>query len=225
LRGLITAGIRIVLIFIFFQVFIEVLNFLPSIFNSSGYSSNSQYFSLKEVLIPICIFLVVLVILCIVWWKARRIASLLSGDKFDTQLVINTSNTELIRVVLRVFGICLICLTIPTLLGHVTYFINYQSQVSNDFPIIQANSPPFVNYFVTDGTKILIGLWLVLGGRGIVIAIDKIWNAAHMKDTANENTGDVTPDDMGNDNSSDIITNIVDNNSSDTPKESNFESK
>jgi hypothetical protein len=225
MRGLITAGIRIVLIFIFFQVFVEVLNLLRSIFNYSSYSSNSQYFSLKELLIPICIFLVVLVILCIVWWKAGRIASLLSGDKFDTQLVINTSNTELVRVVLRVFGLCLICLTIPTLLGHVTYFFNYQSQVNNDFPIIQASSPPFVNYFVTDGTKILIGLWLVLGGRGIITAIDKIWDAAHMKDTTNENIGDNTPDNMGDDNSSDIINDIVDNNSLDTPKEGNIEPK
>jgi hypothetical protein len=184
MRGIITAAIRIILIFFFFQVINQIIIFFQSIF----YTPPDYYeeYMLQVVLIPIAIFLSILLAIMVVWWKADTIALWLLGNSIDTQIVINTTNTELTKVILRVFGICLICLSIPVILGHIAYYFQFQSQIADDYPVIQSSAPPFVSYFVTDVVKILISLWLILGSRGIVTAINKIWDAAHMSSSKDD---------------------------------------
>jgi hypothetical protein len=188
MRSLMTAGFRIVLILAFLQALITVGNDFYGLWanNNSlnGISANINFISSAGTLL--IAFLVILLIFWVLWWKAGKICIFLAGDISDSEITINTSNVDLIKVVLRIFGMCLIVLSLSTLCGHIAYHIRYAGLTSGieSSPSHQANE---MLWWVTDGLKIIIGIWLVLGFRGIFTAISKIWNAAHMTDDELEN--------------------------------------
>jgi hypothetical protein len=170
-RGLITAGIRVIIIFSFLQALIILINNIY-IFWSGDYTPTKGIFN--NILILSIAFLIIFLILWVIWWKAGSVATFLAGNIDENQLVINASNTDLIKTIMRVLGICLIFLTLPTLLGHIAFHIVYKN--INSDGIHQANE---IMWWVTDGARLFIGVWLMLGGRGIINAINTIWDTSH----------------------------------------------
>jgi hypothetical protein len=159
MRGLVTAAIRIILIF----VFLSTLNILGSNFYTLWFTSDlpSKPDFLSSVGVLLLIFLIIFVISWVLWWKAELFANYFAGSISDDELVINTNNTDLIKFVLRIVGICLIFFALPNVFGHVAYHIRYvvlYSGMSN-YSIPQASE---VMWWVTDAVQILIGIFLIL---------------------------------------------------------------
>jgi hypothetical protein len=63
--------------------------------------------------------------------------------------------------------------------------------------MMNENNRFYLMWWVTDGSKIVIGLWLMLGSRGIVRVINKIWDAASMTSNTDDNKNvDVSKNDV-----------------------------
>jgi len=90
-------------------------------------------------------------------------------------LVIKTSNLDLIKVAMRMFGIFLLITSIPELTGLSVYHIRliHESDLMYS-PIQQATT---IMNLVSNIITIVIGAWLVIGTKGIAKAIDNVMNA------------------------------------------------
>jgi hypothetical protein len=108
------------------------------------------------------VFLIIFVISWLLWWKAELVACYLAGSISDDELVINTNNTNLIKLVLRIFGFCLIFIALPNLFGHIAYHIRYVA-ISSDLSGSSVPEAIEVMWWVTDTAQILIGILLIIG--------------------------------------------------------------
>lgn len=116
-------------------------------------------------------------ILYILWRKTDWLVKKLAGDINENELVINTSNLDLINVVMRVIGMFLILISIPKLVG----LIVYRGVLANAYTdvLLASNARAMaseIKEWITNIGTLLIGLWLALGGAGIVQVFNKIWN-------------------------------------------------
>jgi heme/copper-type cytochrome/quinol oxidase subunit 4 len=87
MRALITAGIRIIVIFSFIQALIILVNNIYLFLTGSYESTVSRTNDLGIMLI---VFFLILLVLWVVWWKAGPIAGFLGGNIEENQLTINT---------------------------------------------------------------------------------------------------------------------------------------
>ena len=133
MRSLIKAAIRIIIILFFFKLLYWSINQIYFLIRTREYT---DYYN---VAVPFIIFIgltvVGFIILFILWKKTDWLVKLVVGDLNENELVINTSNLDLIYSVLRIFGIFLLITALPELLGlafyHVRLSIEY-SEIHSD---------------------------------------------------------------------------------------------
>jgi hypothetical protein len=184
MRRLITTGIRIVIIF----AFLQLLNFIANdIFTLwPDFAHPYIYYSFLFGSVLSIIFLVILLILCLTWWKAGSIAAFLTGSVDENKLGFNTSNPDFFKIFLRFLGVFFILFTLPIIFGHITYYFSHRGMMNE-------NDIFYLVWWVSDVSRIIIGVWLTLGGRGIVKIINKIWDTASMTgDTDNNKNADAS---------------------------------
>ncbi|MFH1032275.1 MAG: hypothetical protein V1767_06920 [Chloroflexota bacterium] len=175
MRSIIKAALRVVIVFAFLEIVASLVKSIGSLL-TFRHIPDAQDLSTFYVNISIA-SLIGLLILWAMWWKTDAIVRILVGNISENELVINTSNLDLIKVSMRILGIYLLATSIPDLFGLIAYHIqnvNLYVELNNIDPKLQADE---IKWWVTTGVTILIGIWLVLGSRGIVTAIDKVWTA------------------------------------------------
>jgi hypothetical protein len=161
MHTLIKAAVRLVIILMSLQLLTLFANGLANIVD----------------LLIIGVALVGALILYILWRKSDWLVKKLAGDINENELVINTSNLDLINVVMRVIGMFLILISIPKLAG----LIAYRGVLANAYTdmLLASNARATaseIKEWITNIGTLLIGLWLALGGAGIVQVFNKIWN-------------------------------------------------
>ena len=119
MRTLIKVVIRLALVLMVLQ-FLEfiVFNFafLMSTFAmSDSYSGNRN--ESWSIAITIAIFLIGILIIYFMWNKLDWLVGIIAGNYNENELVIKTSNDDLIKVVFGILGIYLIVTEIPTVAG------------------------------------------------------------------------------------------------------------
>lgn len=121
------------------------------------------------------LFVIGTLVLYFLWRKTDWLVRTIAGDLNDNELVIKTSNLDLLKVAMRMFGIFLLITSIPELIGLSAYHIRliHESDLVYS-PIQQATT---IMNFVSNMITIIIGAWLVIGTRGIAKAIDNLMNA------------------------------------------------
>lgn len=160
MRTLIKAIFRIFLIFAFIGLLRTIINNISNvlIYDALYYSQEIWL----NIFVYSVVFLFFLVILFILWWKTEKILKFIVGEIIDTELVITTTNSELHRTVMRFIGIFLIVSAIPTVVGILGHYLLYK----DNYPL------GFQSYDVREliilGTTILLGIWLVVGNKGIL---------------------------------------------------------
>jgi len=182
MHTLIKAAVRLGIILMSLQLLISFANGLASILNifNPQYSSGFELYLGLAIIIGVA--LIGALILYILWRKSDWLVRKLAGDINENELVINTSNLDLINVVMRVIGMFLILISIPKLAG----LIVYRGVLANAYTdmLLASNARAMaseIKEWITVIGTILIGLWLALGGAGIVQVFNKIWN--YMKNT------------------------------------------
>jgi hypothetical protein len=110
------------------------------------------------------------------WWKTDKIVGFLAGDLDENQLVINTSNLDLYKVIISIFGIWLIIDAIPGLIG----IIASQIYCSNNKSIFGSYQDVFGNNIrlgVIQLVELIIGIFLVTGNFVVVKVLRNIWKS------------------------------------------------
>jgi hypothetical protein len=206
MRAIITVGLRILIIYIFLLFLNEILKNFYVISDTINHSGGDTFTLFS--LLGVC--MVVILILVIAWIKAGWLSSVLASDLDDNSLVISSTNLEIFRVAMKIVGLVLLATTIPTIAG----LIAYQIVLTQPDPVYSTvkEQATLIRYWVIPVVKILIGIWLVLGFRGTITAISKIWNTARM--TNNEDEDNPKNDELNN--STDIDQVIPNNNTEKT---------
>lgn len=175
MKMLLKAIIRVLAILLIIQLLSVVVQYLGlaiSAFNSSTSSNRSNAFVDVGVSLFVCV-LGVLVALFF-WIKADWVVKRITGNSDDNGLVINISNQDLIKVILRGLGIYLIVISIPKLAGTAAYYLYMTKQYSGTIfpPDLIANQ---IQQWVVQGITLLIGKWLLSGSKPILNRLLNLW--------------------------------------------------
>lgn len=170
------------------------LNVLNVFINNVLASSLNSYYLMKnhpedvsfELWGYIAIGLILLIIAALLiyfgWWKTDKIVKLLVGNQDDSQLVINTSSTDLYKVIIKVFGIWLIIDSIPVIMGLLSHYVFY----SNYYPDYIGLGPDFLANALKQGVTallmLLIGIILLLTNTIISRGIVRLWSTGSIKE-------------------------------------------
>lgn len=173
MRTLTRAAVRIILAIMFLQTFFTALNYLV---NLSRYSVQSIGLGL---LLILGVSVISFIILGLLWWRTEWLVNLLAGRVSNHELIITTTNTDFFRVSLRVLGFYLLADAIPALLGMLGHHLYYSSLDIYSDSIIAGN----IRDLITIGAKILIGIGLIIGTRGISKTASNRSNKAVIKET------------------------------------------
>ncbi|MBM4432986.1 MAG: hypothetical protein FJ025_03210 [Chloroflexi bacterium] len=195
MRTIIKVALRIVIIL----AFIQVLQFL---INNVSYSLvSSRMIPYEDVPYPLAYSLIIFItpaavaiaILVLLWRKTDWLVKVLAGNIDENALVINTSNSDFIKVVMRVLGIILIFISIPNLFGMIAYSASNSVFFSGLTipPQMQSNE---IERWVTVAVKLLVGLLLATGAippsanrrESIRKIVKKIWNAGTSEEADNK---------------------------------------
>lgn len=175
MRTLIKAAIRILIIVMTLQMLLSLVNSLVLLFSYPPIYGefNAPYFW-GNLATNIFSFLITILILFIVWRKTDWLVGLIAEEINDTELTINTNNVELITVVVRILGIVLLVTNLRLLVA----LIGNRWILGSIYPDVYIQtSVNDMRQWIAAIVGLLLGIWLVLGGKGIVIALDKIWSA------------------------------------------------
>jgi hypothetical protein len=172
MRLAVKAFIRIMLIFVALQAVIYFIRYISSIVNYN-HSYLGDYDLFIDVIFLVASALIVLLVIYVFWWKTDWLVRVLVGRTREKELVISTSNLDLIKVAMRILGVVLLVNAIPELIGLVGYHFSLPAEFW-DYPSYYESARE-TQEFIIVGIKILFGVWLVLGSRGIVKVIDKVW--------------------------------------------------
>jgi hypothetical protein len=212
MRGIITAGVRILTIYLFINILVILGNDFFIIWNTRNLPGETNSMNIS-IFVSVC--LVIIFILWVIWVKASSLSRFLAGDIDDNNIVIQSTSVDIMKVAMRILGFCLIATTLPTLLGLAAYHIRI---INGDWrmPISESTQAAEIKSWVIATVTILIGIWLVLGFRGTIIAASKIWNIAHMtnededtppSDTQDQNTDIVEKEPLQNNKTDDTLPN------------------
>jgi hypothetical protein len=178
MRTLIKAVIRIAIVLASLQVLIflgkSLVSFLSvpeSIRESAG---PTAYYGLGLIL---GITLISALLLYFLWRKSDWLVGVFAGNFNENELIISSSNLDLVTVVMRVVGICLVITSLPSLLGLAIYHARIVQTFHGVITLDEATQANELQQWITVIGTILAGLWLVLGGRGIAEAVDKKFSA------------------------------------------------
>lgn len=170
MKTLIKAAIRIIITIGFIWMFISLAGILSS---SASVVSQPRFshdpLSYWFIILPLAILLALAAILIILWRKSDWLVAVLAGNINETELVISTTNLDLITVVLRILGICLVLTSLPALAGQLTSY----GIMKDLFPSPLDYQARMIENLVKTGGTILIGAWLLFGGKGIVETVNR----------------------------------------------------
>jgi len=171
MRLAVKAFIRIFLIYIALQTLLFIANQVSyMVIYHRVYAEDYDLFI--HVIILVASVLIMVLVIYVLWWKTDWLVRVLLGKTRDKELIISTSNLDLIKVAMRILGIVLLVNAIPELIG----LIGYHFSIPEEMQLIGYTwSTGEVKEFIIVGVKILFGVFLVIGSRGIVNAIDKVW--------------------------------------------------
>ena len=175
MRIAIKATIRVILIYIFLSSLVSLISYGVNIFNSHHFYPEDYGFLFTLALLILGMVLITLILLAL-WWKTDWIVGIIAGDIPENEIKISTTNLDLIKVAMRILGIFLLVYSIPTLVGLIGYHFSLPAD-SPDFPSVHADE---IRNLLVAGVKIVFGVWLLLGTRGIMNTVDKVWDKAHM---------------------------------------------
>ena len=177
MRSLIRAAVRVIII-VMFVMMVKML-----LVNIQWVAMNFHDESLRQILyyqigLTVGQFGVYSAILALLWLKTDWIVRVIAGNIDDNELLITSSNLDLVRVAMQILGMVLLATSIPKLLGLGAYHFRILNLVEKlDVPSSAVSQATELQSFVIIIVTFLIGLWLVLGTRGIVKAIDSVMNA------------------------------------------------
>jgi len=173
MHTLIKVAVRLLIIFMSLELLIFFTNSLAMVLSVFEYGSEFESYLVLAIIIGVT--LAGAIILYFAWRKSDWLVKKLAGDINENELVINTSNLDLINVVMRIVGMVLIIVFIPKLAGLIVYrgVLVYAYQ---DIGFSSNATASEIKEWITVIASFLIGLWLVLSGTGIFKFFNKIWN-------------------------------------------------
>ena len=175
MRSLIKAVFRVVLVFLFINLVIQVVNYISQILlNSHIYATASEKFNVFPYIIGACIaFVVFSLVLLFLWRKTNGVVKFIAGDVTENELAITTTNSELYRVVMHILGIYLIVSSIPYIAGTLGYSIYYENINETVYQSIGGMN---IESLIIKGITVLLGIWLVIGNNPIMKVINSVKN-------------------------------------------------
>lgn len=160
------------------RVLVHLVDSINGIFIYNRFQADENL--LYTWIFPLAGPLVGALILYILWRKTDWLVRILAGNINENELVISTSNLDLIRVTMGILGIYLLITSIPDLIGISAYHIFITNNLS-DRNWFTEDKALLIERLVTTICSILIGIWLVSGLRGIkgiIKGINNFWNKA-----------------------------------------------
>jgi hypothetical protein len=177
MKSAVKATIRIIVIFVFIQSLITLINYISNFIYAVHHIYSENYDILFSLAVPIGSLLLGIFILYIIWWKTDWLVKVLAGELSDNELTISTSNLDLMKVALRILGIFLLVNSIPNLLGLIGYHYSFPEEMRRFSTEIYANE--IKNYIIV-GVKIIFGVWLSLGTKDIHKIFNVVDDKVHM---------------------------------------------
>jgi hypothetical protein len=187
MRSLIKAIFRVFLVIAFFQTIWILINFVSRLYTPGNiYGNFESTDKLQSLGIAAGIFIVVTIALVLLWRKTDTIIKMVAGNISDNEIVINTTNSELYRIIMRVLGIIIIVTNVPSFLVTLGYNFLY-IKIINDVPY-EISASGIITELLIRGISILLGIWLIIGNKSIVNAKNNImnWIDADNKDEQQE---------------------------------------
>jgi hypothetical protein len=181
--------IRVLTILFFLRVFSLLLNYGTYItsYYSHKYSGWNIYY---ELVLAIAITIISGVIIYFGWWKSEKIAKILVGDLSQEPLVINTSNGELIKLILSILGIFLFVQAIADIGGLVAYQIRASSDEYLSYTTGAESSANQIKNWVTTLITLVFSIILMGKGRRIGLLFVNFWKYGSLSEPSREDGND-----------------------------------
>ncbi len=178
MKAVTQAAIRLVVLFMGLQLFMGLLRSIVNliVFRDPYYEQYGYYLAIG---LSAAMFVLEGFVLYVVWRKAERLARTILGDNEDGQLVIATSARDLVGVALGVMGIYLVATTIGRIFGLVAF--RFRSIVLAGEGATPTLQPREAQDWVVAVVTLLLGAFLMWGGRGTVNVISDIWNRGSVR--------------------------------------------
>jgi hypothetical protein len=175
MRTIAQGAIRILTILFLLQSIAFLMNYVIGIISYYSYDSSGWWNISFELFSIIIILIVAGLIVFLGWWKSDKIAKILVGELKEEPLVINTSNDELIKLVLSIFGIFLFVTSIADIGGLAAYHM----RILGDERISSSLGPEAglnqIKQWVIAFITLLFGILLMGKGRRIGLLFANLW--------------------------------------------------
>lgn len=184
MRILVKAIIRIILIAIFLNLLFTSIRWVEDLWIIVPRTGTPiPWF---EILVIIVVTIICMVLLYFIWWKADWFVKVLVDKRSDHELVISTSNLDLMKVALRILGIYVLVNSIPNLIGLIGYHFSFPRDYLDLAIETHANEIRNVIFIII---QILFGALLTLGTNGILKLINRVDEKANMRNNQEEKEG------------------------------------
>ncbi len=175
MRTIIKAIVRI-LVLLFF---IRLLGAMIANLSNFALWIRGDYASRELAIISVGSALLIMVFAILVlyfgWRKTDNIVRILAGDLNEDGLVISTSNFDLHRTLMMFLGAYLIVTSVPNLAGLSANYLFLRIQVPG-YPGDKGMSASEISNLVVQTVSLLLGIWLMAGGKTIAKIIRNIYN-------------------------------------------------
>jgi hypothetical protein len=180
MKTLIKAVVRIFIIAAFLSLFNTLLNMISNSVFSSGVFKEYPWAYISG-FIAVAIAAVLLFVL---WRKTDWVIRRIVGDIDDHEISINTTNLDLIRVAMFIFGIVWVVTSISGLIGFGYFITGAPSYYENAWSIVGPDERARIITGQTEPIiKFVVGMWLVFGNRSVVAIFNRILNGSQAKDS------------------------------------------
>jgi hypothetical protein len=172
MRMFVRAAVRVILIALCLEIVLYAWRNIVYVVTVFPRMTAEDYW--PQILIIIGAAIIGFIILALLWWRTDWLVRLLTGRVYDRELVISTSNVNLMKVAMRIVGIILLVNAIPSLLGLIGYHFSIPSIYLDD------RRPAEIQEGIIIGVKIILGIFLVYGTKGMSKIIDAADDKIHV---------------------------------------------
>jgi hypothetical protein len=167
----------IALIIICFTSFINTLsNYLGYL---SFYAMEGMEYTWRAYIAVLVLWPIVIALLILAWKKTDWLVNVLAGSDAPEEIPFQIPVQKLYNFALKFLGVWVMVNALPEFVRFLVIYINLSVSTGGYDSLMPSETVPNL---IGAGVKIIIGIWLVFGSRGISKAIDTVTNLPINKD-------------------------------------------
>ena len=157
-------GLKLIALYFFMTYVLYGINAITYLLNTREYSNEPVDIGALFFTMPMVLMVVISILL---WIFAGKVANCFVGEEESVEITQSVNYDKVQSIGFSIVGVFVVANALPDLVGCI-YQIAETNKMGMDYYGI------YIEKTISVGLKCIIGIWLILGGRGIVNILKKV---------------------------------------------------